>query len=60
MKYIVLFCLFIFIFSINLNAAIQHLTDNALPKSTKNCGNYVANVFLIDKTMHMNFGQMRY
>ena len=43
MKYIVLFCLFIFIFSINLNAAIQHLMDNAEPKSTKNCGTYVAN-----------------
>ena len=43
MKYIVLFCLFIFIFSINMNAAIQHLTDNAEPKSTKNCGTYVAN-----------------
>ena len=43
MKYIVLFCLFIFVVSINMTATIQHLTDNALSKSSGNCSKYVAN-----------------
>ena len=43
MKYIVLFCLFIFVVSINMTATIQHLTDNALSKSSGNCAKYVAN-----------------
>ena len=43
MKYIVLFCLFIFVVSINMTATIEHLTDNALSKSSGNCAKYVAN-----------------
>lgn len=43
MKYSILFCLFTLIFSVDIEAAVEHLTNNAQALSTGNCSHYVAN-----------------
>ena len=42
MKFSILFFLFCLIFSVNIDAAVEYLTNNAGPSSTGNCSYYVS------------------
>ena len=66
MKYSIIFCLFTFIFSVNIDAAIEHLTNSAEDSSTGNCSHYVAdaleagNFIFTRQAYAFNIGQIMF